>query len=497
MTTTAELPGTPWPRIDVFYLGGRHGELDADSGSDAASGSDEFVAAELQGVQRRRARDTAREAELILDLAAERPAGADPRPGTPGARRPGWAVDEVDGGISEFFLAELSAVLNLGRGTAAYRYRRAQTWATRLPATFAALKAGELDERRATQLAEVLQHTSPEVAGQVEAALLPEAQDLPVARLKARAAAEMLRLDAAAAEERRRHAEQTADVHVYPSGIEGRSTLAADLPVEESVECFDVVDQLAKMAKADGDDRPIGAIRAHVLSLLIRRPADSGLPDVRANVTITAALTALEGRTTAPGEVGGLPVTAGHVRELLARIGALGLTAPDGGSLVFALTGPDGELLATLTPAELTRLARRGCPQHPDETCTCPVTGPPPQTDAYQPTDRQRAFVTTRDRRCRFPNCGQRVGWADLDHMVAHGCGGDTDCSNLCCLCRSHHRLKTFAPGWQFRMEDNGTLHVTTPSGVTRTTRPPGLRPPPDDPPPQPPPRPADDAPPF
>src|SRR3954463_970828 len=89
MTTTAELPGTPWPRIDVFYLGGRHGELDADSGSDAASGSDEFVAAELQGVQRRRARDTAREAELILDLAAERPAGADPRPGTPGARRPG------------------------------------------------------------------------------------------------------------------------------------------------------------------------------------------------------------------------------------------------------------------------------------------------------------------------------------------------------------------------------------------------------------------------
>jgi hypothetical protein len=85
--------------------------------------------------------------------------------------------------------------------------------------------------------------------------------------------------------------------------------------------------------------------------------------------------------------------------------------------------------------------------------------------------------VRTRDRTCRFPNCGQRVGWADLDHVLAHACGGETDCTNLCCLCRSHHRLKTFAPGWQFVLDADGTLHVTTPSGVTRTTRPPGLRP--------------------
>jgi hypothetical protein len=481
MTTTAE----PL-RIDVFYLGGGHAQ------SDPVVSSAELAADELQGVQRRRSRDTAPEAELILDLAAERPAGADPQPGSPGARRAGWAADEVDGGVSEFFLAELSVVLNLGRGTAAYRYRRAQTWATKLPATFAALKSGELDERRATELAEVLQHTSAEVAGQVEDALLPEASDLSVARLRARATEEMLRLDATAADARRKEAEKTADVHLYPSPTDGRSTLAADLPTDEAVECFDLVDQLAKMLKADGDDRPMGALRAAVLSLLIRRPADSGLPQVRANVTVSACLDALEGRSSAPGEVNGLPITAVHVRELLARVGALGLTAPDSGTLAFAVTGPDGGLLATLTPAELARLAKRGCPQHPEDSCACPVTGPPPPTDAYEPTDRQRAFVTTRDRRCRFPNCGQPVGWADLDHVIAHGCGGETDCSNLCCLCRSHHRLKTFAPGWRFAMTPDGTLQVTTPSGVTRTTRPPGLRQPPT-----PPPAIADDPPPF
>jgi hypothetical protein len=92
-----------------------------------------------------------------------------------------------------------------------------------------------------------------------------------------------------------------------------------------------------------------------------------------------------------------------------------------------------------------------------------------------------------------MPNCGQRVGWADLDHVVPHSCGGRTSCTNLCCLCRSDHRLKTFARGWRFALEPDGTLRVTTPSGITRTTRPVGLR----RPPPQPPPEPDDETPPF
>ena len=75
--------------------------------------------------------------------------------------------------------------------------------------------------------------------------------------------------------------------------------------------------------------------------------------------------------------------------------------------------------------------------------------------------------------------------WADLDHVVPHADGGATSCANLCCLCRRHHRLKTHAPGWRFTMAADATLEVTTPSGITRATRPPGLRiPEPDDPPP-------------
>jgi hypothetical protein len=89
-----------------------------------------------------------------------------------------------------------------------------------------------------------------------------------------------------------------------------------------------------------------------------------------------------------------------------------------------------------------------------------------------------------------MPGCGQRVGWADLDHVLAHSCGGQTTCTNLC---RSHHRLKTFAPRWTFLMQPDGTLQVTSPSGITRTTRPPGLAPPRR----RPPAPPTDDPPPF
>jgi hypothetical protein len=436
-------------------------------------------AAALARLQEQRAALAAYEAELILGLAADTPADTDPPPDTPGARRPGWAAGENElPGVSEFFTAELAVVLNCGRGTATHRAQRAWTWAESLPATLDALRTGRLDERRAAVLADVLQHTNPAIAQAVEARLLAEANELSLRRLRERATALMVELDAAAADRRRARAKRAADVHLQPSAGDGMAELSAELPAEEAAAAYDLLDQLAKMRKQDGDPRPIGQLRAVVFSELLRRPWEPGA-GVLARLEITATLDTLEGTNAAAGAVNGQPITATHLRELLHRVDALGLRTPPGGSLAFTLTDPDGTQRAILTAAELARLAARGCPDHPDGQCACPLLGVPPSTDAYGPTDRQRMFVRTRDRRCRFPNCGQRTGWADLDHVIPHACAGPTACENLCCLCRSHHRLKTFAPGWHFRMDPDGTLHVTTPSGITRTTRPPGLRPPP------------------
>ena len=98
----------------------------------------------------------------------------------------------------------------------------------------------------------------------------------------------------------------------------------------------------------------------------------------------------------------------------------------------------------------------------------------PAPTSAYRSTAEQRRFLEVCDRHCRMPGCRRRPGRLDIDHAVAHADGGPTDCWNLCCLCRRHHRIKTFARGWHFELLADGRLIVRTPSGVSRITRPPG-----------------------
>jgi hypothetical protein len=246
------------------------------------------------------------------------------------------------------------------------------------------------------------------------------------------------------------------------------------------------VDAVARAIKAQGDARPIGQIRTEVLARRVLRPGDGGLPPVSVDLGVLAPLRSLladpadptsPGPPTGIGEVEGQPITAAHLRALLEAadaIGPAGLHQPPGGRLHFDVLGSGGELLATLTRRELELAVRRGCPDHPDGDCACPLVGKPPPTESYEATPAQRRFVTTRDRHCREPGCPNHVGWADLDHNIPHAEGGATDCDNLCCLCRLHHRLKTHAPGWTFRLEPDGTLLVTTPSGVTRISRPPG-----------------------
>jgi hypothetical protein len=254
--------------------------------------------------------------------------------------------------------------------------------------------------------------------------------------------------------------------------------LAVELPAPVAAACWSTVDELAWMRRNDGDARPIGQLRSGVLAELLLRPWDVSRPAVTAQLTVVAPLDALPPDGGGTAEVDGLPITAGQVRELLARLDAVcpgGLQAPAGESLRVAVTDGDGALLATAGRRELARIARRGCSEHPDTGCGCAVLGPPPPVDRYVPSAAQRRFVKHRDRTCRHPNCGQPVGRVDLDHVTPYPVGA-TDCDNLCCLCRRHHRLKTHAPGWRFVLTADGRLKVTTPSGVTRTTRPPGLR---------------------
>jgi hypothetical protein len=332
----------------------------------------------------------------------------------------------------------------------------------------------------------------PAVVAEVEAQALTwaVAGETPV-RLGERTAAALLAVDAAAADRRRKARERHTDVTTRSTG-DGMGQLIGDLPMPAAVACREAVDGYARMLKADGDTRPIGMLRALVLQDLVLRPWNTSREPVTAHLQVLAPLRVLSDRPVPAGAgvvptdedtatVHGSPITAGQLREILEQLDALcpgGLRTPTGGSLGINLTDPDtGALRATTTRPELERLVRRGCPQHGSSAdCGCAVLDRPPPIDRYAPTPAQHRYVQARDRTCRHPGCRRPARWTDADHVHAHAEGGATDCTNLCSLCRRHHRLKTHAPGWRFTMTDDGVLSVTTPSGVTRTTRPPGLR---------------------
>ncbi|WP_218938503.1 HNH endonuclease signature motif containing protein, partial [Modestobacter altitudinis] len=332
-------------------------------------------------------------------------------------------------------------------------------------------------------------------------------------RLGERCAAALIAVDAAAADRRRRKAERCADVQARATA-DGMGQLIGDMPMPVAAACRDAVDGHARLLKAAGDARPIGQLRALVMADLMLRPWDTSREPVTAHLQVIAPLPTLRqppsGDSTVPTDadtatVDGAPITAGQLRELLEQLDALcpgGLQPPTAGTLGISLTDPStGALRATVTRPELEQLVRRGCPEHGQSAeCGCGVLDRPPPMDRYRPTPAQRRYVQARDRGCRHPGCRRPARWTEADHVCPHAEGGATACENLCSLCRRHHRLKTHAPGWRFTMTDDGVLTVTTPSGVTRTTRPPGLRLPDEyllAPVGGPPPDPADDPPPF
>jgi hypothetical protein len=443
----------------------------------------EQKALELQRVQARKAMDSAYEAELVMSLAAARPDVDDPPPGHPGARR--RAGGSPVPGTSEFFPDELALVLNCGRPFAAGVLADAFQVVERMPAVHAECVAGRLDWYRARVFADVLGAASDEVVAVVVPAVLPHAAGWSSGRLRKRLVAAAIAADEEFAERRRVQAERRAAVRLHPTA-DGMSALTTEAPAAVAAAMWSVIDQAAQLARTAGDDRPIGVLRTEAHAARVLGTHDEG-PATTGHLTITAPLSALgpaagdRSERAASGDttptLDGHPITAAHLRELLTELDALGVQAPAGGSLDVSLTDDDGALLATAPAADLARLAAGGCREHGQAVdCGCPVLGPPPDVEGYAHTVAQERFLRLRDRTCRHPGCSQPAGRTDADHVVAYDCGGRTSCQNLCCLCRSHHRLKTFARGWRFRMDPDGTLTVTTPSGITRTTRPPGQR---------------------
>jgi len=100
--------------------------------------------------------------------------------------------------------------------------------------------------------------------------------------------------------------------------------------------------------------------------------------------------------------------------------------------------------------------------------------GQAPPEPRYRPSKKLADFVRCRDMTCRFPGCKVPATHTDVDHTIPWPYG-PTAASNLKCLCRRHHLLKTFwggQSGWRDEQLDDGTIVWTAPDGRRYITTP-------------------------
>jgi hypothetical protein len=185
--------------------------------------------------------------------------------------------------------------------------------------------------------------------------------------------------------------------------------------------------------------------------------------------------------TDAEDAITALLSTTDAQRERLAAL----LTTTGGGGLAdrprIALTDAlSGALLALTDLPGLMRAGTCGRTVCRRDAAGCshdlshrPGLGPPGSTDGYRPSAELDRWMRARDRRCRFPGCRRRVPrGGELDHHRPHP-AGPTSAQNLAGYCTTDHRGKHQAPGWQHQLDADGTLTVTSPTGLVAVTTPP------------------------
>jgi hypothetical protein len=478
------------------------------------------VHAVLRDVADAQAQLHALQAAAIARLAELQPA----QEPLPGARRDDPADrDRPDDWVAD----EVAVVLGISVGSASSLVAKQRALVEQLPQVWAAAADGVIDVRRCQVLVDTLADRKQSAGGGLADDLVDTiaaqglgwiAEGIGPTPLADRIGGAVIAADPAEAARRAERRKRRQNVTTIGQG-DGLASLRTDLADAADVaQEIEVIDALAATMRKGGDKRPMGQLRVAAHHQLVTRPWEPLPAEVAAarwHLTLRADLDDLGPLTNPPtdqpptdaddvdeatdadgvddaidtdrpdttldgaaagsgvGAIGGLPVSPVAVAELLARydallaVGARGRV--QGGDVWFEILDATGRLRAITSPAEARAALRRGT-----------GLGPPPRIADYEPNAAQTRFVKARDRHCRFPGCSRPAEYVDLDHAIPYdhddpAAGGPTCVTNLVCLCRRHHRLKTHAPGWTFAMDPDGTLHVTPPGGRTRTTRPAGI----------------------
>jgi hypothetical protein len=347
-----------------------------------------------------------------------------------------WCTD-----TQEAVTAEVAAALGITQALAASYLYYSRAMRTRLPRVGALLQAGDIEYRMfQTIVYRTDLITDPDVMAAVDAELAAKAPRWP-SMTHSRLAGQVDRIVARADHDAVRHRrEQQADreFSIWDSG-NGLTEVFGRLITTDAHAVDARLDALAATVCA-ADPRTRKQLRADAMGGLAAG-ADR--------------LTCRCGQPHCPAAA--IPAPAPVVIHVVADRASLDGTSQTPASMI----GSDALVPAELM-AELARSAKLRPLIHPADA--------PPEA-GYTPSQALADFVRCRDLTCRFPGCDKPAACCDLDHTIPYRDGGRTQASNLKCLCRLHHLIKTFW-GWQDQQLPDGTLIWTSQSGQTYVTTP-------------------------
>ncbi|SDG44407.1 HNH endonuclease [Klenkia brasiliensis] len=254
--------------------------------------------AEIASVRAKRSELAAYEAGLIERKATQ---GAEHvLPLLPGARTDiGGGEDPAAVQAADDFLPdELAVLLRCSVTSARHLVEHALVLVRQLPGVWHALADGRIDEARARVMVEVLRWQATSVGGPfadeditalAERGIGWAERGCPPTTLRERLEAGLIALDPDAAQQRQEQRVRAGDVSSAPTGDGTAELRATGIEAGRAALMRAQLTAYARKLKADGDTRPLGALRIAVMDALVTRPWDAPDPAV-AHVTITAEL---------------------------------------------------------------------------------------------------------------------------------------------------------------------------------------------------------------
>lgn len=347
----------------------------------------------------------------------------------------------------------------------------------RLPGTFAALTAGDIDYLKARTVWHATGQIDDEAVRTIEAEILPKASEQTTGQIRAKIRRLIKRLDPDAAARRREAAEKRRGVELTETEDGTAQLSGVDLPADAAGAAYGRVSAIATGLKRDGDDRSVDQLRADVFLGLLRGTFTTAEPP---------ADSSSRPAPTAAGDDPGWTSVDDAIAEVIAGAARAELTAltRDIGTLIAETHAPDDESPPTTADghlperhhdigtliAEAAERINRSLTALRERWC---VPAPPPAhgLPRYRPSAAMRRLVQHRDRRCAHPGCRRPVHHCDADHTIAYHRGGATCPCNLAMLCRRHHRLKA-TRNWRVEHLWPGVLLWITPTGHWKITAP-------------------------